>query len=429
MWRAVSPVIAIALLVAIVAVGSVTTFYWTMSYTSNQPIPQTSPSAYTVTMVYPDSNNYGCNSISLKNTGGSAIRDLILEVRNYLTGERAGINGSQVNLSAIINITEDLQPGVTKTYNFSIRGGSFNKISLAPGNYLLRPVSGAPAVLEQGFTCSAAGGTGFVQAYLLTGVNEKFGNSVYCSANTFILENSKTKFFAASSPITNGTCDGPMPGYERYSVSPMRIWSKHTDTTYRVNNVILDETHLGIYDTATRYFTTSNLSQFSASNGQITINANISPASPYFTGGIRYDMLPDDSKYVKITLWAKNNNDSARAMQFFWSGDQDPPSGTWYNNTYANCGICAGNTCTSGLNATKWIAFARCSGNDSYGIIAPNASVLRVNIYSGPELWSPWTTVNPGATYEFSFYLASDVRGVDGEEWRMIEDIYESIYG
>jgi FlaG/FlaF family flagellin (archaellin) len=435
MRSGISPVIAATLLIAIAVIGSTTVWFWVSPQVSEPAIAETANKAYVVTKVYPNSTRSGCSSLDIKNTGGAPISDILLEVRDYVTGRPVGANGTDSNVTAHINISAELLPGSTMNYNLSSIGNASNITSVPGGAYVLRASRYSDSVTglaDQMFTCADVQSIrgGILSIYLQNASNEKFSNGVVCSASLYVAENNRTKFFISVPNMTDGTdCATPATGYNYYALSPMRIWTKDAETAYRVNSVILDNTYFRMTDTAAHTLYADNMSQFNVSDGKITITPTLSPASSLFDVKVIYTLPPDDVNYVKITFWAKNKDSSTRTVYFSWLGDQDPPSGTWYNETYGNCGICTGNSCTGGLNARKWVAFARCGGNDGYGILMTPEDTISLSIYSEPNLITNTVAVNPGQEYEFSFYLMSDLQGPVGEEWKPVEDLYNELFG
>ncbi len=272
--------------------------------------------------------------------------------------------------------------------------------------------------------------TSIYTTYLSTGINEKFGNAAYCSPNMYVLENNKTKFFIATPPIRSGTdcVTATAINYNYYAFSPMRIWTKDADTAYRMHSTILDDTYFLLYSGGSTYtLFADDLSRFDVRNGQVVIFPTNIPA--WANVKITYLLPPGMANYVKVSMWVRNGDTVSRSVQFRWIGDQDPPAGTWFNETLGSCGICTGNTCTSGLKAQKWIAFMRCGGNDAYGLIAPNAQTFMINDYSGPDIITATVPLGPGQEYEYSFYIVSDKQGPAGQEWKPVQDVYNSISG
>lgn len=294
---------------------------------------------------------------------------------------------------------------------------------------------------KTGATSRVTGGT--IASYLSTGVNEKSA-SIICSPSVYIIENDKTKFFISTPPIYDLSCAviSTWPNSIYYTMSPVRIWSKNLVTTYRNDSTVLDNTYFLLYDPAAHYLIANSLSDFEVTPGQITVSASTSPVSSYFDAKVIYTLYPGNVNYVKITLWAKNKGTSARSVYFVWSGDQDPYVGTWYdeegetctNPVLPSCADGGGNQCGKTIYASKWVTFVRstsCGGvnNDVYGIIAPNAADFHIGFSSEPYVRTVPLMINPGEEYKYSFYLVSDAKGPAGQEWKPIEDAYNSIFG
>ena len=432
--KGISPVIATTLLIAIAVVGGVTAWYWVASYTAKPPLSEVTYRAFIVSHVYTNSTNNGCNALDIQNVGVDPLNNIVFEIREPTSGKQVGFNGTDSNVSAYVNVSVELAARNTYKYNISMLGNASDVISVPRGTYLLRVSAHSPVKLgltDHLFVCTGSGPQGILFTYINNNTNEKIDNGVYCSRDTYIMENSKTKFFISLPNITNGTnCSAQLPAnYNYLAGTPVRIWTNDAATSYRVSNTILDTIRFYLNNGSSYNMYVDNMTQFNVTNGRIVITPRLSPTSSWFDARITYEMEPDYSNYVKITLTAINKDVSQHSVNLRLSGDQDPPSGTWYNENYSNCGICAGNTCTGKLNATKWIAFVHCGGNDAYGILAPNASIFRIWESSEPEIQSPTVSVNAGAEYNFTFYLVSDLQGPAGQEWKTIEDTYRRIYG
>ena len=162
MQKGVSPVVATVVLIMMAVLAVVAVWYWTISYTSKPPTPDTTQKGYVVVDVYRNASSTGCNAVDVKNTGGLPLNNIVFEIRDYVGGKVIGINGtdpSPVN-QAFVNITPEIASGFTMIENISFAGNVTNRTSVSFGTYLLRVSTRTPSTTQitgftdQLFTCS-----------------------------------------------------------------------------------------------------------------------------------------------------------------------------------------------------------------------------------------------------------------------------------
>ncbi len=159
MRKGVSPVVATVLLIAIAVISAVAVWYWVAPLTGKQAMPETSQKGYVVADTYPNASSTGCNGVDLRNTGGLTISNVVFEIRDYITGKPAGMNGTNPAISAYINMTYDLTVGNTNFYNISQLNNASNRTSVPFGTYIVRPSatysSSVAGLADQLLTCTA----------------------------------------------------------------------------------------------------------------------------------------------------------------------------------------------------------------------------------------------------------------------------------
>jgi len=250
--------------------------------------------------------------------------------------------------------------------------------------------------------------------FISTGENEIFSNIDRCSPNLYVLENDKIKFFVSTPPIRERSCSSG--AYNSYAGVPMRIWAKNThSSSYRRNNAIIDNTRLYIPGTAT----VGSMDRFNSKPDVLEVDfnqqGNLKPK-------IRY-ILKKGWNYVKVEFSVENVGSSIESVQLRWSGDNDF-GGLWRNDEGEV------NPPLTPIYSEKWIAAWRASTNDVYGIINKNPSNT-VGIYSAWEGTTikedSATSLPQGREHTMTFYIMSDFKGPGGNEWKPVEDLYNSI--
>ena len=162
MQKGVSPVVATVVLIMMAVLAAAAVWYWTASYTTKPPTPDTTQKGYVVVDVYRNASNTGCNALDVKNTGGQSLNNVTLEVREYMSGRPAGANGTDpgTNLQAFVNISFEIAAGTTSMENISFPGNMTNRTSVPFGAYALRISTRTPSTTpitgftDQLFTCS-----------------------------------------------------------------------------------------------------------------------------------------------------------------------------------------------------------------------------------------------------------------------------------
>ena len=160
MQKGVSPVVATVVLIMMAVLAAAAVWYWTASYTAKPPTPDTTQKGYIVIDVYRNGTATNCNSLDIKNTGGLPLNNLTLEVRDYLTGRPAGVNGSDPTNPAYVNITSEIATGSTGHFDISMAGNTTNVTSVPFGTYLVRVSARTPSTTsitgfnDRFFTCS-----------------------------------------------------------------------------------------------------------------------------------------------------------------------------------------------------------------------------------------------------------------------------------
>jgi hypothetical protein len=119
MKSGLSPVVAAAMLIAIAVMASVTVWYWVSSYTAKPAIADTSFKGYSVTDVYKNATNDGCNAVDVKNTGKTTIKNTLFYLKDYMTG-----SAPDVTYPAFVNISE-LKSGDTNSFPISARNVNY----------------------------------------------------------------------------------------------------------------------------------------------------------------------------------------------------------------------------------------------------------------------------------------------------------------
>lgn len=156
--KGVSPVVATVLLIAIAVISAVAVWFWVSPLTTAASVPETATKAYTVTDVYTNSSNNGCNAIDLKNTGSITLTNIIFEVRDYVTGRTVGKSGTDSAIPAYINVST-LSPGTIVLFNISSIGNATNMTSVQFGTYTIKPTTASSSVTgiaAQIFSCPGA---------------------------------------------------------------------------------------------------------------------------------------------------------------------------------------------------------------------------------------------------------------------------------
>jgi len=259
--------------------------------------------------------------------------------------------------------------------------------------------------------------------YILTGENERFSNKDRCSPDLYVLENNKIKFFVSTTPVRHGPDTGTScvsGSYTDYGGIPMRIWTKNSQSSsYRNHGTIIDNTRL--YIPGTTYV--SSISQFNSKPDVLEIDfnqqGNLKPK-------IRY-ILKKGWNYVKVEFSVENIGSSIESVQLRWDGDNDPPGGTFRNGEGITQGTGCGGSCPP-IPTNKWMAFY--SGRDDiYGIVVGDDSQeIRLNPWHGINMREPLSTsLSQGQTHTMVFYILSDFKGPGGNEWKAVEDLYNSL--
>ncbi|MBI5346993.1 MAG: type IV pilin N-terminal domain-containing protein [Candidatus Aenigmarchaeota archaeon] len=253
-----------------------------------------------------------------------------------------------------------------------------------------------------------------ISVYISEGENEKFSNGGRCSPDLYVLENKKVRFFVALPPIHAGDCSSG--SYPEFSGTPMRIWTKNSDSpSYRKDSTVIDDTLLMIPSTVI-----NNRNNFYAiENGleiQFNQQGNIKPKARY--------TMSENSNYVKVELRAENVGTSAATVRLYWYGDQDG-AGTCHFQSGLQ-GSCS--TADLGLNhGEKWLA-EWTAKNDIMGYIVQTGEVeIYANYESVRVEETSSTTLQPGETHTFVFYIVSDFKGPAGNEWKPIQDTYNNL--
>jgi flagellin-like protein len=161
MQKGVSPVVATVLLIMMAVMGAVAVWYWASSYTTTKPsTSDTTQKGYVVVDVYRNGTATNCIAVDIKNTGGLPLNNTVFEVRDYLTGRPAGINGTDPPTQAYVNITSEITAGSTGHFDISMAGNTTNVTSVPFGTYLLRVSTRTPSTTQitgfndRIFTCS-----------------------------------------------------------------------------------------------------------------------------------------------------------------------------------------------------------------------------------------------------------------------------------
>jgi len=162
MQKGVSPVVATVVLIMMAVLAAAAVWYWTASYTTKPPTPDTTQKGYVVVDVYRNASSTGCNAVDVKNTGGLPLNNIVFEVRDYATGKVAGANGTDANATnqALVNISFEIAAGLTMMENISFPGNVTNRTSVQFGTYLLRVSTRTPSTTQitgftdQLFTCA-----------------------------------------------------------------------------------------------------------------------------------------------------------------------------------------------------------------------------------------------------------------------------------
>jgi hypothetical protein len=259
--------------------------------------------------------------------------------------------------------------------------------------------------------------------------NEYFSNGWRCSKDLYVLENKKIKFFSAAArtytPNTKYDCNSGISSYDdRFGALPMRLWAKNTDaSTYRKNNVIIDDTAVYAAGIATFNFPVSP--SISSEKNIITYNGDTtSDLEPTLT----YTIFPD-SNYIEVRLTVKNVGTSNKDIRLGWGGDQDGAENFTFDDGYE---WWCGKDCTCGHSCPhtsyKWVAQWREDKNDIMGYLVEPGSKITINYWSG--VWvehESAISLSPGQTRTLKFWLMADQKGPAGQEWKPVEDLYGTL--
>jgi len=261
---------------------------------------------------------------------------------------------------------------------------------------------------------------------------ELFSN--LCSEGLYVLENERIKFFTAAPRVyraESGSCvfEGDKTYRDEYSATPMRIWAKNSDSqAYRHNNVILDDTIFQVTNWGVSDVRVSDESMVSINPvaGTVTylgdVIGNLEPK-------IVYKIFPNSS-YVQVVFSVKNiGSITATNYRLRWRGELHPPAGNWRNGEGRTCSGCPSNVL---LPTDSWSAFIPCTHDDVFGIVVEPT----VRFWSSGNCVNPWfymyeestVDISPGETHVMRFYIVSDLKGPEGNEWAPVEDVYNEFF-
>jgi len=258
---------------------------------------------------------------------------------------------------------------------------------------------------------------------------ETLNNNWACAKKMYVLENKKIKLFTGIPPIINSSvlnaCNDLDTNRDIYVASPLKIWTKNSDSpTYRFNQSILDDTS---------FKNESNIASFNFSAIEnISVSLSGSSAIIKYIGTIASSLEPEvkytlnaDKNYVKVEFSVTRTTSSPTAVRLRWTGDTDPPAGTWRTGE----GLTKIQGAAANLETQTWIAFIPSTKNDVLGIIAgPDVEVNNTQFDSFAYIRRKTPeTLNLNQKSTLIFYMISDFKGPIGNEWKPVEDAYNEI--